>query len=254
MVCLNVAEYDTLCGVLGDTPETVIAVHLLQRGLCSAYAVGEISNPDAVVIRPNNLPEEPTAFGTDAGAIFRVIRDLPLWTCVNVSTVVARQLRPLTEAQLKRPVRYYGDVYHTLGRAAPTFAHPAVRMLTQNDLSLLATAPLEVQETAMGFGSLEGLFDEGSAAGAVMNGGLVALACTTAQTTRHVDLGVVTAASWRGKGMATACAALVVAEVQQSGRLPVWSTGEDNSASLRVSQKLGFEEVCRRTYIIPVKV
>ena len=83
MVSLNAAEYDTLCRVLGDTPETVIAVHLLQLGLCSAYAVGEIDNPDAIVIQPNNLPEEPTAFGTNAEAIFRVLRVLPRWTCVN---------------------------------------------------------------------------------------------------------------------------------------------------------------------------
>ena len=45
MVRLNAAEYDTLCRVLGDTPETVIAVHLLQRGLCLAYAVGQTEPP-----------------------------------------------------------------------------------------------------------------------------------------------------------------------------------------------------------------
>jgi len=32
--------------------------------------------------------------------------------------------------------------------------------------------------------------------------------------------------------------------------VPVWSTGEDNVASLRVARKLGFEEVGRRTYVI----
>jgi predicted GNAT family acetyltransferase len=252
VVSLNTAEYNTLCRVLRDTPETVIAVHLLQRGLCSAYAVGEIDNPDAVVIQPNNLPEEPTAFGTNAEAIFRVLRDLPRWTCVNTNTEVARQLGPLMEAWLRRSVRYYGDVYHTLGRAAAAFAQPAVRLLRRDDLGLLATAPTEVQETAMGFGSLGELLDEGVAAGAVVDGGLVALACTTAQTTRHADLGVATTASWLGRGLATACAALVVAKIQHSGRLPVWSAGEGNSASLRVAQKLGFEEVCRRTYVIPV--
>ena len=213
----------------------------------------DINNPDAIVIQPNNPPEEPTAFGTNAEAIFRVLRDLPRWTCVNTDTEVARRLGPLMEAQLGRSVRYYGDVYHTLDRAAAPFAHPAVRLLGRDDVGLLATAPLEVQETAMGFGSLGELLDEGVAAGAVVDGGLVALACTTAQTTRHADLGVATSGTWLGRGLATACAALVVAEIQQSGRLPVWSAGEDNSASLRVAEKLGFEEVCRRTYVIPVK-
>ena len=170
-----------------------------------------------------------------------------------MNTEVARQLGPFMETQLGRSVRYYGDVYHTLGRAAATFAHPAVRLLGRGDLGLLATSPPEVQDTATGFGSLEGLLDEGFAAGAVVDGGLVALACTTAQTMRHADLGVATAGSWLGRGLATACAAVVVAEIQQSGRLPVWSAGEGNFASLRVAQKLGFEEIGRRTYVIPVK-
>jgi GNAT superfamily N-acetyltransferase len=253
MVSVNVAGYDTLCRVLGDMPETVIAVHLLQRGLCSAYAVGGINDPDAIVIQSNNLPEEPTAFGTDAVAIFRVLHDLPVWTCVNVNSEVARQLGTFMQTELGRSVRYYGDVYHTLGRAAATFAHPAVRLLRRDDLGPMTTAPLEVQETAMGFGSLERLLDEGFAAGAIVDGDLVALACTSAQTKRHADLGVATEGSWQGRGLATACAALVIAEIHRSGRLPVWSAGEGNTASLRVAEKLGFEEVGRRTYVIPVK-
>jgi GNAT acetyltransferase len=254
VVSVNVADYGTLCRVLGDTPETVIAIHLLQRGLCSVYAVGEINHPAAIVIQPNNLIEEPTAFGTDAEAIFRVLCDLPGWTCVNVDNAVASKLGLLIQANLRRSVRYYEDVFHTLGRAAATFSHATVRLLTWDDLGLLATAPPEVQEAALGFGAFEGLLVEGFAAGAVVDGGLVALACTTALTTLHADLGVVTVASWAGRGLATACASLVVAEIQQSGRLPVWSADEGNFASLRVAQKLGFEEICRKTYVIPVKV
>lgn len=46
-------------------------------------------------------------------------------------------------------------------------------------------------------------------------------------------------------------AAIVCRWVQDSGRVPVWSCGEDNLASLRVAQKLGFREVSRRVYLIP---
>ena len=74
---------------------------------------------------------------------------------------------------------------------------------------------------------------------------------TTAQTERHADVGVVTMEEWRGQGMATACAALVAEGIHQSGRVPVWSTGEDNLASLRVASKLGFGEVGRRVYLVP---
>ena len=95
------------------------------------------------------------------------------------------------------------------------------------------------------------VLSEGIAAGAVVDGDLVALACTTAQTERHADVGIVTMEAWRGQGMATACAALVADGIRQSGRISVWSTGEDNRASLRVARKLGFGEVGRRMYLVP---
>ncbi|MGI8859675.1 MAG: GNAT family N-acetyltransferase, partial [Rubrobacteraceae bacterium] len=47
---------------------------------------------------------------------------------------------------------------------------------------------------------------------------------------------------WRGRGLATAAASLVVGRVQRSDRVPVWSAGEDNYASLQVARKLGFVE------------
>jgi hypothetical protein len=156
---LESLECEELARALGDTPETVIAVHVLRRGLCSAYSVNERNNSDAVVILSTRLPEEPTGFGSDA---------------------------------------------------------------------------------------------EGIAAGAVVDGGLASLACTTAPTDGHADLGVVTVGPWRGQGLATACAALTAQRVRRAGRLPVWGTGEDNVASLRVARRLGFEKASCRTYVIPV--
>jgi len=76
------------------------------------------------------------------------------------------------------------------------------------------------------------------------------LACTTAVTEKHADLGVVTSGPWRGQGLATACAALAADAIQRGGRRPVLSTGEDYAASLRVAEKLGFEEMSRRVYVI----
>jgi hypothetical protein len=249
---LDAAGCDTLSRLLGGRPETVIAVHQLRRGLCSAYVVGEPSRLDAVVIQPTRLPEEPMAFGTDAGAIWSVLGGLTGWTCVNVDGEVARRLGPVMAAHLRRAVRYLGDLYHILARPAPRFGHANVRRLVREDLALLASAPIELREASLGFGTPEKLLEEGIAAGAVVGGGLVALACTTARSGRHAELGVVTAGPWRGRGLATACAALAAAGVQQSGWLPVWRADEDNIASLRVARKLGFTEVCRRAYVIPV--
>jgi RimJ/RimL family protein N-acetyltransferase len=38
--------------------------------------------------------------------------------------------------------------------------------------------------------------------------------------------------------------------VQKARQIPVWSTGENNYASLRIAQKLGFTKVTERTYVI----
>jgi hypothetical protein len=169
-----------------------------------------------------------------------------------VDSEVACRLGPIMEAHTGRPVRYFGDVYHTLDRPAIRFGRPGVRSLNRDDRDLLAAAPTDMRQVALGFGPFEGLLAEGVAAGAVVDGGLIALACTTAQSLRHADVSVVTAGPWRGQGLATACAALVAVEVWRAGRVPVWSAWEENAASLRVARKLGFEEVGRRTYIIPV--
>ncbi len=95
------------------------------------------------------------------------------------------------------------------------------------------------------------MFDEGVVAGAVVEGDLlVAIAFTHARSTRHADVAVNTLEEWRGRGLATAAASLVAQRLQEAGQRPMWSTGEDNSASLRVAQKLGFTPITRRTYVI----
>jgi predicted GNAT family acetyltransferase len=110
-------------------------------------------------------------------------------------------------------------------------------------------APPDIRGACLGFGTLERLLQDGVAAGAVIEGELVAVVSTWAVSQRYADLAVVTAVPWQGRGLATACAGLVAAGIRRSGRVPVWSTGEDNVASLRVARKLGFEEVGRRTYV-----
>jgi predicted GNAT family acetyltransferase len=84
----------------------------------------------------------------------------------------------------------------------------------------------------------------------VVNGRVVAIAQNYAFSDQYGDVGVSTLPDFRGQGLATAAAALVARELQQNGRIPVWSCGEDNYASLRVAEKLGFKYDSQRTYII----
>jgi RimJ/RimL family protein N-acetyltransferase len=246
---LDPSECEALIQALGDTPETVIAVHQLRHGLCEAYAEAGPGRHDAVVLRPTRPSDELVGFAPDVESLGRVLRGLPGWSCVNVEDGTARRLGPILEADLGHPVRYIMDIYHTLDRPVVTGSHPSVRYLTGEDLDLLTAAPLDIRGACLGFGSSERLLEAGVIAGAVIDGELVAVASTWAMTGRYADLAVVTAGPWWGRGLATACAGLVAAGIRRSGRVPVWSTAEDNVASLRVARKLGFEEVGRRTYV-----
>ena len=202
-----------------------------------------------MVIRPFRPSDELVGFGSNVESLWRVLRSLPDWTCVNVDDETASRLGPILEADLEHPVRYIVDLYHTLGRPVVLGSHDSVRYLRDGDLNLLTAASLDIREACLGFGTFERLLEAGIVAGAVIDGELVAVSSTWAMTVRYADLAVVTAERWRGRGLATACAGLVAAGIQRSGRVPVWSTGENNIGSLRVARKLGFKEVGRRTYV-----
>lgn len=59
----------------------------------------------------------------------------------------------------------------------------------------------------------------------------------------HADLAVATHPSFRRKGLATAAAHALCAELVAQGKVPVWSTSPDNIASSTIPRKLGFTEI-----------
>jgi len=257
-----------LADTLGDTPETVISTHLLRRSLCRAYVAGTPSRFDGAIIQDDFCPTEPTGFGSDPEVLWDLLESVKGWDCVNVSSENAVPLGDIIREKMGVQVRYYGDVYHVLSNpllsgvkvvTQPFLCHPlmrrglnyhneAVRLLTLADLKLLESAPAELQ--GGGFGSLRGLLSDGIVACAVVSDEIVSIAHTYARTAHYADIGVFTHENWRGRGFATAAASIVARRVQEAGQTPVWSAGEDNFASLRVAQKLGFTEVSRRTYVI----
>ena len=249
----DIDERDRLAVVraLGDTPETVIGVHLLRRGLCRALINGEPDRPDAAMLQVIADPSEPAGFGNDPAALWHLLRALHGWRCVNVPRAVGPQLAARIEAETGRACRLYEDVYHVLMAPVAARPHPAVRRLTPADRPLLDTAESDLGTPGWNWGGTEVMLRESVAAGAVVDGRLVAIAFAAAMSTRHADVGVATLSPWQRQGLATAAAALVCAGIQATGRTPVWSTGEDNQASLRVAGKLGFVEVLRRVYVIP---
>ncbi len=237
-----------LADALGDTPETVISVNFLRRGLCRAYVAGDPSRFDGAIVQWGSCPDEPMGFGSDAEILRELLRSAEGWDCVDVASECAVALGEIIEKETGVHVRYYGDVYHLLSRPVISIQNEAVRQLTLDDLELLESAPKELQGD--GFGSLRGLLLEGIVACAIVSGKIVAVAHTSGRTELHAEIGVFTMEEWRGRGFSTAASSIVAQRAQEAGLIPVWSAGEDNFASLRVAQKLRFIEVSRRTYVI----
>jgi len=248
-VSLDAAGCRELADVLGDTPETVIADHVLRRGVARAYVVGRLPRFAAAVVENFAFnADELIGFGDDPSVLWDVLRSLSGWSCVEVTAAVAPALGPLVAAATGSPVRSLDAIYHVLARPVVPFRHEAVRLLTPADTDLLERAPDGLR--GAGYRSARELLTDGIAAAAVVDGGIAAIAHTSARSARHADIGVGTVAAWRGRGLATAAAALVAERIQGPGQIPVWSTGATNPASLRVARKLGFVEVARRTYVI----
>ncbi len=247
---LSLTQCQQLAETLPDSPETVIAISQLRRGLARAWVVGEIGEGDTAVwetavVEDTGQPGEPLVFGHNVAPMADLLRQIPGWFCVNVSRDSAPGLVPLIEQMMGCPVRLLEDVYHTLTQPAPAITHPHVRLLTPADLSLLEAAPFELQGTQPRRTLLEMV-----AAGAIVDGQLVAIAQNYARTDRYGEIGVHTLPAYRQQRYAVATAAAVARYIQSLGLTPVWSCGAHNEASLRTAVRLGFVEVSRRVYII----
>lgn len=249
MTKLTSQECLVLSDVLGDTPMTVISASRLKQGMCDAYITGSLPDIDAALVFDAYCADEPCGFGIDADALWRLLKVTDGWSCINVDPSCATSLGALIKADRDTTIRYYGDVYHALLKPVHRYPNAAVRLLTPEDVTRLAKAPAEVQGN--GYKTHAAMVTDGIAAGAIVDNNIVAIAHTYAENNLHADIGVSTIEAWREKGFATAAASLVAQEIQASGKVPVWSCGEDNIASLRVAEKLGFTEVDRRTYVIP---
>jgi hypothetical protein len=71
---LSARDCSVLADKLGDTPQTVITTHILRRGLCKAYVVGNVRELEAAIVRPNALPEELMGFGSDPEAMLHILK------------------------------------------------------------------------------------------------------------------------------------------------------------------------------------
>lgn len=240
-----------LRAAIREAPETLMSREQLRRGLCRATVLGTAEQPLAAAVQPFAFPGDVSLYGENAQAVFALLTQIDGWKAADVAAAHAQPLAAWLGWATRSPVTFAREHFFTLETPAPSLPDPAVRLLSEPDLPLLeaATTPLAMGDWR--FGSPQALLAEGQAAGAVLDGELVAVAFTAAQGERYVDVGIVTRPDVRGRGLATAAAALVCATIQAGGQIPAWGTSEENLASQRVAAKLGFREVAQRVYLVP---
>jgi GNAT superfamily N-acetyltransferase len=199
------------------------------------------------IIQNQVRPGDVFAMGDSAELIWELLGEIDGWRRISARPGIAGELGAIVERETGVAVGYDDAVYQTLRKPAPPFHDSIVRVLTLRDLPLLEAAAPEVR--GRGFGDVTKLLDEGIVACAIVDGEIVTCARTEAVTDRHADIRVSTLEPWRGRAFATAAASMVAGRAQDSGRVPVWNAKLDDYPSLRIADKLGFEEVSRRTLI-----
>ena len=120
---------------------TVISASRLKNGMCDAYIAGTPPDFTAALVFDAYCPDEPSGFGTDANALWQLLKATDGWNCINVETSCAASLGTLIEADRDTAIRYYGDVCHALLEPVHRYTNEAVHLLTLADVARLAKAP-----------------------------------------------------------------------------------------------------------------
>ncbi len=240
-----------LADVIGDTPTTLNVLDCLKQGKCRAYVFGKLPDITASLVI-DTFFDDAFCFATDVHALWHLLEfqtDLERFN-FNVDPGHAKTLGQHIAAKTGCSVKYYVEIHQALSEPTRPYSNEVVRLLTLADEELLAKVPAGIQGNS--FQTPQKILTTGPVAAAIVDDGIVSIAHTYAYTDLHGGISVSTLEEWRGKGYATSTASLVAQQIQAMGKVPVWSCGEENAASLRTAEKLGFVEVSRRIYIVPI--
>jgi GNAT superfamily N-acetyltransferase len=129
------------------------------------------------------------------------------------------------------------------GTATVPAPRTGVRRLGPGDAPALAALDPSIAWIWETWDEAARLAASGCAWAAFADGVPVSVACSFFVGRQHEDIGVVTDAAFRGRGLSVACAAGLIADIRGRGRIPTWSTSPDNAASRAVAAHLGFRHV-----------
>lgn len=220
-----------------EQPGPLVARHVLNSG-CGAAWADRWPAPRALLWETAGnyaLWGDPSTF--DPAALRRSLKGY-----VDAPAAWAHSLRAAFPDMVEWPrVIYRLDSAEALPPAAAAGA--TVRRLETDDLPHLQGLSGESRWVYRTWGDPAALLAAERAWGAFVDGRLVSVACTFFLGDRYEEIGVATEPWARRRGLNTAAAAGLCRDIFARGRLSSWSTSDDNTASRRVAEKLGFRFV-----------
>jgi RimJ/RimL family protein N-acetyltransferase len=223
--------------LLPEVPGPIVGLHVLNTGNGNV-SVDRWPNPKVLLAEAGGnyqLLGDPSSVAPRdlAGAIAGFVAAAPNWQAPLRQAFPSLGVWQRVMLELPQRPDQTAEAPMTVRRIVPADARDLER-LSQDTRWISAT-----------WGGPRGLAASGRAWGAFGGNRLVSVACPFLVGDRYEDIGVATEAAFRGRGLVVACAAKVCVDIQAQGHIPTWTTSPDNTASLRVAQKLGFVEVRR---------
>ncbi|MCE1201541.1 MAG: GNAT family N-acetyltransferase [Bacteroidia bacterium] len=173
----------------------------------------------------------------------QVISDLPGIKMIPSSEAEKTNLTTFVELQTRVNFRFSRKKYDNIDRPLlpPGFNIEAVNAATFDSFEGIVVPK--------GFWNNSEEFLKGGAGFCVMEGDrAVATAFSAFLLDGFLELGIETRASHRGRGMAWHCCASLIDYSLRNGLEPVWACRLENTASMHLAQKLGFEPTFRLPY------
>jgi RimJ/RimL family protein N-acetyltransferase len=223
-----------------DRPGPLVGLHVLQTGNGTCF-VDRWPDPRAILVNTAgnySLAGDPAA-----------LEPADLKPLIVGFVEAPQSFVPLLEATFPDLIVWDRIILEL--KDGPLLSQPVealVRRLEPADKPSLDGLGPEVSWVGKTWGGAAGLAASGMAWGAFVEDRLVSVACTFFVGEQYEEIGVATEPEFRGLGFSVACAGGLCADIRRRGRYASWTTSPDNTASLRVAEKLGFA-LHRRDYL-----
>lgn len=242
---LPLADRVSLSSWIGESAGAVLANAALLSGNGRVWFHGDAQSPTAALVESALVPGEPQGFGVGE-ALLDLLTVADGWTCVEVDPMLHDDLSGAFERRWGLPGRSWTSCTSSEHRRRSSRTHSSGSSGRRRRRSSRSRRPTCSPSALVGAAARLG-----RVFAAVDGTRILGHGSSLAASQAFADVGVHVAQAHRGQGIATAAAGLACRAVGQAGLTPVWGAGSENTASRRVAEKLGFEEVARLVFLVP---